>query len=1003
MAKNKNKLSDIQDLLKQTKEQIKVNYTSEKNYIPSIIEFVESPKYLGFSVYNPPIDLFPMQKIILKVFYRGSLGNEHLELTEEEIEILQKNKLISEINGDVLGKYLSSELFQELVLVWGRRCVSEDVKILDASSGEYNSLGDLWDSGKIIIDAWTYDEETKSMRVINDALIINQGEKEIYLLETDSGHSIEVTNNHPLLTDKGWILAENIKIGHKIAFAPILPFFGKSKELSEDEASLLGYLTSHLMTCQKHSINVLTNDQDIVLDLISRVKNINPNAIIDKPVIRDYAPSGSICSYTIREDVKSNNIQKIISKYNLANKGRNDKSIPEVIFNSPKKIVASFLKTLIASSSDVKYYDNHSQFHCRVDISFIDNKIASDVQHLLHRFGIFSSIESRKINGGRAYTVSFSRKQDIKQWLEEIGIVDNVLLNKIQDRYSELPIFDDSRLVYSPVLSLRKFGKKRTFDIQVSEIPHLQNFTANGIICHNSGKDFLVSIMALYEAMRLLESPGGNPHAMYNLSGDVPFTILSVANSSEQAAIVYNQIKGKMLKSPYFDDKYLADGITAEYIYLLTPEDKKMNIKLAEKKLPLKKGSVQIRIGHSESNTLVGLDCYVILFDEIGLYKNTEGPSSGDALYNNLTPALQTYVRKEQVRDENGNLVIDPDTGKPKLKSIYDGKVICISTPRGQEGIFYKLYKDADLVPYRLMCRLPTWMVNTWHTEENLREKHPNMSEDKFNMEFGALFSGTAGDNFFTKQVVDLCFRERRLKIRDEGIPGIWYFAHLDPATSSHNYALCICHKEPVWNESTNKRDFIIIVDHLKVWSPTPNAPINVEMIDEYMLAMSRRFYFYLVTYDQWESSRSILKLREWGIPARKTPFSRKYKKIIYDNVEQLATSGRLLIPEHPLLKNEMYNLQRRYVDSGGYRVGPKKDADVATDDVIDAVAAASYNATLPVTSKLPQGKMLNMPVIPSSNNVLWRSMQGVPLGYGNGQAVAKRLQERNPFPPNYR
>ena len=637
--KKKDGLVDLQNQINLTKEQIQTTYIQKKNYIPSITEFVESPKYLGLSAYSPPVILFPMQHIMLKVFYRGTVGNENLTLTEDEIALLQYHGLTGEDRGDVVGKYLSDVKFRELVLVWGRR----------------------------------------------------------------------------------------------------------------------------------------------------------------------------------------------------------------------------------------------------------------------------------------------------------------------------------------------------------------------------SGKDFLVSIIALYEAMKLLEAPDGKPHAMYNLSGDVPFTILSIANSAPQAGIVYNQIREKLLKSPYFDDKYISEGITNDNIFLLTPEDRKTNIKLEEKGLPLKKGSIQIRIGHSESNTLVGLDCFVILFDEIGLYKNTEGPSSGDALYHNLTPALVNYVRHEPVFDDEGKPVLDPKTGKPVTKQIYDGKVICISTPRGQEGIFYNIYSTAGANPQRLMSCLPTWIVNPVHTEESLRKQNSTMSSDKFDMEFGAKFLGTAGDNFFTREVVDLCFRYKQIKIEEEGRPGIYYFAHLDPATSSHNYALCICHKQPLWNEERKQRDFVVIVDHIKFWTPTPNQPINVEEIDEYMLKMNRRFYLHLVTYDQWESHQSIQKLRQWGIPARKARFNRQYKNAIYDNMEQLAVGGRLLIPESPLARAEMYNLQRRYMDGGGYRVGPKKDGDVTTDDICDAIAGAAYNATLPVTSRLPQGKVVSSPVNPSSSNVLWRSMQGTPYGMGSGEQVAKNMEKRNPFPSQYR
>ena len=90
--------------------------------IPSIEEFIDSEDYLGLPFRTPqPIKLFPMQRIALKAFYRGTEGNENLSLTEDEIQMCKDVGLDDEDNGDFLEKYESGNLFTEMVLVWGRR------------------------------------------------------------------------------------------------------------------------------------------------------------------------------------------------------------------------------------------------------------------------------------------------------------------------------------------------------------------------------------------------------------------------------------------------------------------------------------------------------------------------------------------------------------------------------------------------------------------------------------------------------------------------------------------------------------------------------------------------------------------------------------------------------------------------------------------------------------------------------------------------------------------
>jgi hypothetical protein len=360
-----------------------------------------------------------------------------------------------------------------------------------------------------------------------------------------------------------------------------------------------------------------------------------------------------------------------------------------------------------------------------------------------------------------------------------------------------------------------------------------------------------------------------------------------------------------------------------------------------------------------------------LLLDEIGLYKQTAGSSGGESIYRTLAPATATYVRKEKNIDPYGN---------EKLQDVYDGKIICISSPRGKEGVFYELYRKSSSVSHRVMCKLPTWKVNPNQTVELLREKFANMTEEEFMMEFGAEFSGTAGQTFFTRDMVERSFGSS-IKLRDHGEGGFSYFCHLDPATSSHNYALCVCHREMFINPQTNKTDFKIKVDHLKYWQPKEGKPILTEEVDNYIIALSKRFNFELVTFDQWNSQHSIDHLKKHSVPAKMTRFTKRYKIIIYDNLYDLCSAGRLEIPDHELLKNEMLYLQRRYTPTG-YRVFAKKDGLVKTDDLVDALAGAAYACMHDSVVRLPQGRLVSLSVNPVGEGVVFRSMSGVPIGH---------------------
>jgi len=509
-----------------------------------------------------------------------------------------------------------------------------------------------------------------------------------------------------------------------------------------------------------------------------------------------------------------------------------------------------------------------------------------------------------------------------------------------------------------------------------------------------SGKDFIVSIIALYEAMKLLECEGGDPYAMYGLSSATPINILTVANSKPQANIAFSEIREKLFTSAYFADKYLSDGISAGAIYLLTPKDKEDNKKFKEKGMPLKKGSIGIVVGHSNSDTLLGMGCIVLILDEVASYKTTGSASSGDRIYAALTPTVQTYVRKEYELGPDGTPVLNEHKQPIITKRIYDGKVISISSPRAKEGKFFELFETAKDVPTRLAMRVATWGVNPYHTRESLRNDNHSMSEGEFNMEYGADFSGTGLESFFTEEQVKPCFIGHNLQNVDIGSPGKIYFVHLDPATSSHNYALVVLHKEYYLNIETQKAEFRVVVDHIKYWTPV-NGPIDPNIVTAYIVGLKRRFHIGLITYDSWASQESILKMRKAGIPNKETKFTAQYKFKIYRELESLVISKRIAIPYDNVLYNEMVELQRKFTPTG-FKVLPKQEGDgMKSDDIVDCLAGACYVAIEKQVTRLPYAKLVQLGN-PSGSNTVWRNMQGGVYGVGSGGQVAKSLEKRS-------
>lgn len=468
------------------------------------------------------------------------------------------------------------------------------------------------------------------------------------------------------------------------------------------------------------------------------------------------------------------------------------------------------------------------------------------------------------------------------------------------------------------------------------------------IMGRRSSKTMMVSIIAAYEAYKLLVTPGGDPHKFYGLPPEKPIAIINVAVSEQQAYDpLFLEVQARINNSPFFQDKINHKVDQKGRIYLLTDSDKKKNAERKEKgQSMLLDGSIILMSGHSNSASLRGKAAICILFDEIAHFLNTSGKQSADEVYNALVPSTQQFGT--------------------------DGKIVLLSDPRGKDGIFHRLFEmsqerledKAGKIAWPndniLSLQLPTWRMNPDPNfgKDFLETTEKNKDPLAFMSSWAARFVGEEGKQFFIPEKVDECVDFNRAP-PSRGDYRYAYHIHLDPATTSHNYALCLCHAQPMINQRMIMKRRIV-VDYVKIWKPSPGRPVSIMDVYREIIGLCRRFRVVSVTYDTFQSAESIERLRSLGINAFETPYRNYFITQIYGELRSLVNEGDVRLYPHEYLIGEMKSLLYRISNRNIKRMPDLKSA-YPTDDACDALAGAVYQAlTFQVKQSLPKSKLVH-------------------------------------------
>jgi DNA polymerase III alpha subunit len=279
-----------------------------------------------------------------------------------------------------------------------RRCVDENTLIL-MGNGNYKKIKDV-QIGDVV---QSYNEHNISEpQIVTN--VFNNGIKQTYKIITQHGYELFATDNHKVLTQRGWIEVKNLTSNDFIMTPKFINAqtdnLKPSYRLSETDMYLIGILLGDGTLGINNSLH-FTNSEMILIDKFKfcvnnrlRTKNICEfNINSQKGVDVDY-----IYSIYIKSENYKNSVLTLLDKLDLRHKA-SDKKLPNEIMLYPK---GSKLTNLLAGlfNTDGGYNNQQSM----LEYYTTSETLALQIKSLLLKYNIYSYIDKKYIPNYNYYS-----------------------------------------------------------------------------------------------------------------------------------------------------------------------------------------------------------------------------------------------------------------------------------------------------------------------------------------------------------------------------------------------------------------------------------------------------------------------------------------------------------------------------------------------------------------------------------------------------------------------
>ena len=326
--------------------------------------------------------------------------------------------------------------------------------------------------------------------------VFRTGKRMIYRLATGEGHSIRLTDNHRVMTERGWVEAKDLVPGDKIHILARKGGFGTSGDL--DTGRILGWLLGDGTVKADRAVLPFFGEEKRELALLfaemvgRKVEGLQKRD-------RDY-PVG-VVEVKGRDEarVPSKRLLEIAREYGLL---EDKHRISDEILAASEDFQRGFLQALFTADGSVQGTNAKG---VSIRLAQSDLQVLEGVQQMLLNFGIASRIYRNRRRamvkelpdgkgGSREYPCRPQHelvisKENLSGFRREIGFIDDKK-NKKLDTYLTTGPRGPYREPFTATFSeLKQEGEEDVYDLTE---PLTHSFVANGIVVHNCGEQPLL-------------------------------------------------------------------------------------------------------------------------------------------------------------------------------------------------------------------------------------------------------------------------------------------------------------------------------------------------------------------------------------------------------------------------------------------------------------------------------------------------------------------------------